>query len=289
MLSPVSYLFDTNAVLQAPEVLAAARQRKLLIPKSLLAKLATLNRERSRKVVGALINDAIAAGAEVIETPPQIQCEPLAADLAAYRLTPAAMEVARTAIGLAESGQAVCVVTVDKALAAFLAARRIRSLSPATFLEEGKSEAADATLLTSAKSYAAGRNRYLAINATVGVLGATLASAVYFNAAYLLSTISVWGTAIALPLLGVLLFWYRQRFRLSYGVFEFLVGIMMAYFVFLPTFDFKTLGVVQGLQILGGLYVMVRGLDNIGQGIEEGTRLETLWNRIFDEDCAENG
>ena len=67
-------------------------------------------------------------------------------------------------------------------------------------------------------------------------------------------------------------------------MFEFLVGVMMAYFVFLPSFDLKTLGVIQGLQILGGLYVMVRGLDNVGQGIEEGTRLETLWNRLFEED-----
>ena len=284
MASSVHYLLDTNAVLQVPEVLAAARQRKLLIPKSVLAKLATLNRERSRKVVGALVNDAIAAGAEVVETPRHIHCEPLAADLAAHRLTRGAMEVARTAIGLAEGGKAVCVVTLDKPLGDFLATRKIRSLPPAAFLKEGKSETADAALLTSAKSYAAGRNRYLAINATVGALGALGAGIVYFNAAYLLSTISVWGTVVILPLLGVLLFWYRQRYRLSYGVFEFLVGVMMAYFVFLPSFDLKTLGVIQGLQILGGLYVMVRGLDNVGQGIEEGTRLETLWNRLFEKD-----
>jgi hypothetical protein len=116
----------------------------------------------------------------------------------------------------------------------------------------------------------------------VGVLGAVGASTIFFNAAYLLSTISIWGTALALPLLGILLFWYRQRYRLSYGVFEFLVGVMMGYFVFLPSFDFKTLGVIQGLQILGALYVMVRGLDNIGRGIEEGTRLESIWNQIFE-------
>jgi len=116
----------------------------------------------------------------------------------------------------------------------------------------------------------------------VGVLGAVGASTVFFNAAYLLSTISIWGTALMLPLLGKLLFWYRQRYRLSYGVFEFLVGVIMGYFVFLPTFDFKTLGVIQGLQVLGALYVMVRGLDNIGKGIEEGTRLESFWNRIFE-------
>lgn len=278
----IHYLLDSNAVLQTPEVLAEARHCKLLIPKAVLAKLATRGREHIRKVIGALINDAIAAGAEVIEAPPHIQCEPVASDLNAHQLNPAAMEIARTAIGLAESGQSVCVVTLDRALDVFLASRKIRSIAPAAFLEEQKWEAADTALLTSAKSYAAEQNRYLAFNAIVGILGAAGASAVFFNAAYLLSTISVWGTALGLPLLGILLFWYRQRYRLSYGVFEFLVGVMMAYFVFLPSFDFKTLGVIQGLQILGGLYVMVRGLDNVGKGIEEGTRLESVWNRIFE-------
>lgn len=278
----VHYLLDSNAVLQTPEVLAAARHCKLLIPKAVLAKLATRGREHIRKVVGALINDAIEAGAEVIEAPPHIQREPVASDLSAHQLNPAAMEIARTAIGLAESGQSVCVVTLDRALDAFLASRKICSITPAAFLEEQKWVAADAALLTSAKSYSAEQSRYLAFNAIVGILGAVGASAVFFNAAYLLSTISVWGTALGLPLLGILLFWYRQRYRLSYGVFEFLVGVMMAYFVFLPSFDFKTLGVIQGLQILGGLYVMVRGLDNIGKGIEEGSRLESIWNRIFE-------
>lgn len=278
----IHYLLDTNAVLQTPEVLAEARHCKLLIPKVVLAKLATRGREHIRKVVGALINEAIEAGAEVIEAPPHIQCEPVATDLNAHQLNSAAMEIARTAIGLAESGQMVCVVTLDRALDAFLVSRKIRSIAPADFLEEQKWVAADAALLTSAKSYAAEQNRYLAFNAIVGVLGAVGAGVVFFNAAYLLSTISIWGTALVLPLLGILLFWYRQRYRLSYGVFEFLVGVMMAYFVFLPSFDFKNLGVIHGLQVLGALYVMVRGLDNIGKGIEEGTRLESIWNRMFE-------
>ena len=81
----VHYLLDSNAVLQTPEVLAAARHCKLLIPKAVLAKLATRGREHIRKVVGALINDAIEAGAEVIEAPPHIEREPVASDLSAHQ------------------------------------------------------------------------------------------------------------------------------------------------------------------------------------------------------------
>lgn len=106
------------------------------------------------------------------------------------------------------------------------------------------------------------------------------ATAAYFNAARILSTVSVWGTIAALLALGVGLFWYRQRYRLSYGVFEFMAGAMMSIYVFFPRFDYATLGVAQGLQVLAGLYVMVRGLDNVNTGLQ-GTKLEAKWNQVF--------
>ncbi|GKQ75932.1 hypothetical protein KAM447_24400 [Aeromonas caviae] len=58
------------------------------------------------------------------------------------------------------------------------------------------------------------------------------------------------------------LYWYRERFRLSYGIFEFIVGVIMTYYIFFPNFDYSKLGPVEAIQILGGLYVMVRGLNN---------------------------
>lgn len=54
----------------------------------------------------------------------------------------------------------------------------------------------------------------------------------------------------------------------------------MAYYVFFPNFDYSKLGAVEVIQVLGGLYVMVRGLDNVGKGTE-GTRLEQFWKKIF--------
>lgn len=81
-------------------------------------------------------------------------------------------------------------------------------------------------------------------------------------------------------MLGIGLYWYRERFRLSYGIFEFIVGVIMTYYIFFPNFDYSKLGPVEAIQILGGLYVMVRGLDNVGKGTE-GTRIEQLWKKLF--------
>ena len=70
----------------------------------------------------------------------------------------------------------------------------------------------------------------------------------------------------------------RQNFRNPH--FEFLVGVMLTYYVFFPTFSYAALTVVEGIQIIGGLYVMVRGLDNVSKGVE-GTRFEQSWKKLF--------
>jgi hypothetical protein len=283
MAPPVHYLLDTNAILHSPEVLASARHSKLVIPRAVFGELTNRGREHIRNVVASFVAEALNAGAEVLDPPQHLNTEPIASDRHAQRLSSADMEIARTAIGLSEKSIPVCVVTLDQALRIFLSSRSIRSITPSEFLSERTGNQTDAALLTSAQSFTSVQKRYMWLSGGAGAVGALAATAVYLNAAYLINTVSVWGTVIALPVLGIFLFWWRQRFRLSYGVFEFLVGVMMSLYVFFPAFDFKALGLLHGLQVLAGLYVMVRGLDNLGIGLQ-GTRIEPLWKRVFGGD-----
>lgn len=87
-------------------------------------------------------------------------------------------------------------------------------------------------------------------------------------------------TFVGIPLLGIGLFWIRERYRLSYGIAEFAFGIFGAIAAFWPDFDYSTLDQKLSLQAAGSLYVMVRGMDNIGKGLE-GTRWEGTWKRAF--------
>jgi len=85
---------------------------------------------------------------------------------------------------------------------------------------------------------------------------------------------------IVILLLGVALFWVRGRFPIVYGSTEVFVGIIAAINAFTRV-DFSTVpdaGVV--IQILGGIYIIVRGLDNMGKGVK-GTALEPRWNGWF--------
>lgn len=276
------YILDTSAILQSPEILARAATHKLLIPKAVFGELLARGREQFRSLLGSLINQALEAGAEITESPSKLREELLASDRNAQRLGGADIDIARTAIGIVEQSgpSSVSVVTQDKALMSFLVSRGIPSLTPTAFLSQVSASKPDAKTLDSAESLSSSQHRYMLFSALVGALISVVGNVIHSHLSYLVSTVSVWGTVLALPLVGIGLFWYRQRFRLSYGIFEFIVGIMMSGYPFFPDFNYAALGVVQSIQVLGGLYVMVRGLDNVGKGIE-GTRLEPLWNRWF--------
>lgn len=130
------------------------------------------------------------------------------------------------------------------------------------------------------KSYLQTQKKYIVINLLVGI-GASIASSLLIsNISLITSTLPVWGTIISLPVLGVALYWCRSRYRLAYGAAEFIVGLVTSLNIFFPSFDYAHLQPIAVLQILGGLYIMVRGLDNIAQGIR-GTKIEPTWKRIF--------
>jgi hypothetical protein len=91
--------------------------------------------------------------------------------------------------------------------------------------------------------------------------------------------VNIWGTLAAILLAGIIAYIFRARGRLAYGFFEFTFGFILAARVFWPKFDYASLAPSDYLQILAGVYVMVRGLDNIQKG-SKGTVAESIIERI---------
>lgn len=281
-MTPMRFLIDTSAILQSPEILARARSHKLLIPRVVLSELFAPGKHAFRPQFGPLVTEALTAGVEIIESPTLLKEELIASDRNAQRLSSADIDIVRTAIDITERNgtNSVSVVTLDNGLRQTLTSRGIASLSPAEFLSRLAGTKPDIKTLNSATSVSRSQRLYMLYSAIVGALVSAAGSFTYNNLSYLTNTVSVWGTVLSLTLVGIGLFWYRQHFRLSYGIFEFIIGVTMASYPFFPDFNYSALNVVQSIQILGGLYVMVRGLDNVGKGLE-GTRLQGLWDRCF--------
>jgi hypothetical protein len=74
----------------------------------------------------------------------------------------------------------------------------------------------------------------------------------------------------------------RGRYLLVYGVAGTAVGYFTAIRFVFPTNNINTIDLVQRTSLVGGLYIIVRGLDNIAKGLEK-TRYEGLWRRYSGE------
>jgi hypothetical protein len=79
----------------------------------------------------------------------------------------------------------------------------------------------------------------------------------------------------------------RCRQRLCYGVLELMVSLVIFYLTFHPPYinlvvdkpTFSSWLLSQGVGLLAGVYVMVRGLANIEKGLPP--QLRVSWDRVF--------
>ena len=75
--------------------------------------------------------------------------------------------------------------------------------------------------------------------------------------------------------LGCLIYFIRYKFRFYYGLVEVLFGVIVTT---------KTSQISDGaalLQVLAGIYVIVRGLDNMERGAIENKSLKSLRDKLF--------
>ena len=132
---------------------------------------------------------------------------------------------------------------------------------------------------------------WAAITAALFALG--LATLVALEAAWIpIERISLLPWALAFISLGVTLYALRRRYRLAYGLAEVLVagiGVVWAFYNLLDKAENRSIAYVlfssgslaYYLQLAGSLYVIVRGLDNVGEGLKPYPRLARKWNIRF--------
>jgi hypothetical protein len=95
--------------------------------------------------------------------------------------------------------------------------------------------------------------------------------------------------ALLTIILGVVLYWVRSRFRFWYGLGEMGVGILVVILIYVPheppllseggEVSFWAAWAWSVVGWLAGLYIFVRGMDNIGQDLP--TTWRSVWHRFF--------
>jgi uncharacterized membrane protein YeaQ/YmgE (transglycosylase-associated protein family) len=140
----------------------------------------------------------------------------------------------------------------------------------------------DSNIQRKAKNILSTQTRGLVIGIIVGCLGNILTTWVWTHFEKIIDTATIWGTILLIIFIGISLYSFRGRFRLQYGIFEFFFGIVVASKVFWPDFDYSKFKPLDVLQIMAGIYVMIRGQDNIGKALM-GTRFAPFWSKFSGE------
>lgn len=126
--------------------------------------------------------------------------------------------------------------------------------------------------------------RHLAISFISGIALTVLSYLVYKNFDTITKRFPVWGTIITLTIVPFIFYWFRSNLRIAYAIAEFSFGYFSVMYVTEPLAADFAISKIYELKviipILGGIYVMVRGLDNFSKGLE-GTSLERPWRKVF--------
>jgi hypothetical protein len=98
-----------------------------------------------------------------------------------------------------------------------------------------------------------------------------------------LNEINVWVAIPFVVVFAVFLFWYRAKHRLAYGVLETTFGVLIASKVIYSNLDLTKLSTSDYVQLASGIYVIVRGLDNVEKGLVyiDSEAIKDIWNRMF--------
>lgn len=290
------FILDTNIILRDPSILAkSSNETRILIPEAVILELAARSsKNESIRPTLALVQEALAHGVYRIGLPDPNALNSMAIqDAVLTRVSAADLIILKSVeyyinhlVGASDSKNAFF-VTEDKVLFQQAKALGINVLDYAE-LKAALQNVSISDHLIDERGFDASRIRKRAeirgfvLGTGSGVLASIVASLAAANFKLIVATINVWGTIIILPLLGVFLYWWRSRYRLSYGIAEFVFGLIATLGVFIPQFDYTRLNALNVVQVVAGLYVIVRGLDNIGVGLK-GTRVETMWSRVFGE------
>ena len=133
--------------------------------------------------------------------------------------------------------------------------------------------------------------RFLLLESVIGLVAGIISTLTIDIADKYLDTIHNWTTlhyiyfgiaacSAIILFIGIALFWVRGRYPIIYGTTEVVVGVIAAVNAFARADFVMSIDPNITIQILGGIYIIVRGLDNFGKGLK-ATGLETRWKWLF--------
>lgn len=266
-------ILDTSIVLKWPDILARRKKdaQFVIVPSCFQELTELLDMHKGVPTIFDLINDSLRSGNTV-----EYQNIARLDDRRSRGLSPNDCDLVMSALELQGQGFEVYVAADDSQL---LQEAQRHSIKVKTLKDLQKEFPPNADTIQAinekAKEFTAIQRRYLIAGTVIGVGISILVAIAWLNLQAILNTIRIWGLIVALVVLALLLYRLRNKNRFAYGITEYLTGLCLGIMLFYPNFDYENVTWRSFLQILASVYIMVRGLDNIGKALQK-TRYATI-------------
>ena len=281
-------VLDTNIIVSEPMILAKRTTGvELIIPSPVLMELALISFKRDDiSIINQLVREAISNGNVIIyklQRPADMSL-PLPSDndySIPNHISGSDYDIITAARELTGNGKDVYLATRDAHLRQAATALGVGTIE----LEELRQLFLQPTIInasmeTRARRIHSTQTRQLLIGILAGASSSMVINLLWSHINEITSSIPVWGTILGILILGFGLYAIRGRFRLSYGVLECCFGFIAAMRVFWPDFDYSKVATTDVFQMIAGIYIIVRGQDNIGKAIQK-TRFAPGWRLVF--------
>lgn len=282
----MNIILDTSVIQVDPQLLAQNVPGKFLVPDTVIGELFKRRKSISSENLHNLISKAVAANRlEIVSTVSNPELQSLMGIVIPPNLDGADIDIYRLALLSAqrEGPENVVVITRDLFLRKALGAQGIKSFVPTEWRQKNAEASRNEVIEKAAVGYLSNVRKILVVGVGYTAIALGIALPIFYNLSLLIAITPVVVIFLLIPLFGISLYALRQWQRFGYGLFEFIVGAIVCYSVIFPDFKLdspQVSNLTQILQIAGGLYVIVRGLDNIGKATEN-TQYEALWKRFF--------
>lgn len=270
-------ILDTNVLIKRPEVLSQQNSDiKLIIPQFVLYEL-----ETTMPRLAKLIKNASEKNLISIVNSGDLEASYGGRDFR-RGLSLTDVGIIRLASDFKNRQVDVTVATYDREIIHACKTMGISTISAEELANEIKGSQTNQEVLTEAQAVSKFQIRHLVISFIIG--GLTVIG-VYFGIVYaplVIEYIKTWGLVIIVLILGIFFYWIRCKFRLAYGIAEVGVGLLSVCGMAPLKSGVSNLNFSDILAILAGLYIIVRGMDNISKGLTN-TKIEFYWRRVFQD------
>lgn len=286
-------ILDTSAIRTTPRILAETDAGDFLIPDSVITELfrsSVGNKGPARSDLHTIINVAVRLGrVKIVSTTNNPELPDLSAMLdgpVPEKIDGADVDILRIALACKNQSGAsqVTVLTLDRYLLRALEKSGIKAFTPEDWFEKKATSEVNIEINDAAQGYLKNVKWLLGTGFGYAVILLAIAWIIFRNFYTITATTPRNLVYFLVPILGYLLYIIREKQRLTYGFFELGIGVIICYAVLFPSLNLAipalTIDLNNLLQIAGGIYVMVRGFDNIAKWIE-GTPYETKWKSFF--------